>query len=80
MPHMHQLCFTGLELKGLWVRLTGGSMADDPVLQQATENALDKIYRAEKGMKRAAPPKPESAKRRGPELDTRRRRTGESAA
>lgn len=80
MPHMHQLSFTGLELRGLWVKLTGGSTDGDELLDAATERALEKIYRAENGMKRPAPPKPEGSKRRGPELDVQRRRRGESAA
>lgn len=55
MAKHHQLSFTGLELKGLWIRATGGTIDGDPLLDQAAENAIDKLYREEKGMPRRAP-------------------------
>lgn len=88
MPHMHQLAFTGLELKALWLiadigyHLPNPDLEKDPDLESAAERALDKVYRAEKGMKgrQAVGAAARHAETRGPELDTRRRRKGESAA
>lgn len=88
MPHYTQISFTTLELKALWLIADIGyhtpdsSLDADEDLVAAAERALDKVWRAEKGMKGrqdlgAAARKGET---RGPELDTRRRRTGESAA
>jgi hypothetical protein len=55
VARQHQLSLTGLELKGLWIRATGGTTASDELLDQAAENAIDKLYREEKGMPRRAP-------------------------
>jgi hypothetical protein len=55
VAQQYQLSFTPLELKGLWVLATGGSTAGDDCLEQAAQNAIDKLYRAEKGMPRRAP-------------------------
>lgn len=52
MPHMHQLAFTSLELKALWVRATGGKTDHDLMLDRAAERAIDKVYREEQGMTR----------------------------
>jgi hypothetical protein len=70
MPHYHQLSFTGLELKALWVLATGGTTTGDALLDQAGAAAVDKLYRAERGMPRKgyAPIAPV----RGPDLDVRR--------
>lgn len=69
MPTYHQLTFTGLELKGLWVRATGGDTSADTLLDQAADHAVDKLYRTERGMPRKgyAPITPV----RGPDLDVR---------
>jgi hypothetical protein len=58
----HQISLTGLELKGLWVRATGGSTKDDEILDLAAEKALEKLYRAESGM---LPPRPPQKQGRG---------------
>ena len=44
------LTFTMLELKGLWIRATGGNTSRDKELDQAAETAVDKVWRAEKRM------------------------------
>lgn len=71
MPRYQTVAFTLLELKGLWVRATGGKIsAQDPLLHQAAENAIDKVYRRLRGMgKRPTPPK---VPRRGPPLELQR--------
>ena len=67
MPTYHQLTFTTLELKGLWVRATGGDTSGDPLLDQSAESALDKVYRTEKGMPRKG--FPPITPKRGADLD-----------
>jgi hypothetical protein len=70
MPNYKTVAFTLLELKGLWIRATGGTTSSDVLLDQAAEAAIDKVYRTEKGMPRKghAP----GTTHRGPELDLRR--------
>lgn len=50
MPHWNQVSFSDLELKGLWIRATGGDTSADALMDEAAERAVQKIYRAEKGM------------------------------
>jgi hypothetical protein len=38
---------TRLELKAIWVRLTGGNTLRDTPLREAEESALQKVYQAE---------------------------------
>jgi hypothetical protein len=38
---------TPLELKAIWVRLTGGNVMGSVALLDATESALKKVYQAE---------------------------------
>lgn len=56
MPNYHQLSFTKLELTGLWVRATGGSTSNDTALDLAAESAIDKLYRADRGLPAPRPP------------------------
>lgn len=71
MPTWKTIAFTTLELKGLWLKATGATITDE-TLDQAGENAIDKVYRAEKGMPRKANPEPPGGKKAGPPLDLRR--------
>lgn len=67
MPQWHQLSFTSLQLKGLWIRATGGTTEHDEILDRATDEAVDKLYRAEKGMgKKPGPPPAAGYKNRFP--------------
>ena len=72
MPKWHQVSFPGLELKALWVRATGGDTSNDTLLDQAGDIAVDKLYRAEKGLPRRANPEPVGGRTAGPPLDLRR--------
>ncbi len=73
MPKWHTIAFTGLELRGLWVRCTGGDTASDPTLDMAAEIALDKIWRTENGMPRRPTPEPVGGKKAGAPLDMTRK-------
>lgn len=70
MAKWHTIAFTSLELRGLWVKATGGSTAGDPLLEEAAERAIEKVHRAESGMnpQRMARVKRPEDKRRGPEI------------
>lgn len=57
-----QLSLTRLELKGLWIRATGGSTEGDVGLDLAAEKAIEKLYRAESGM---LPPRPPQEQKPG---------------
>lgn len=65
MAKQHQLSFTGLELKGLWIKATGGDTSADPLLDKAADNAIDKVYREEHGMPRKAHPEPPGGRKAG---------------
>lgn len=74
------LTLTSLECKALWLcadigyQMPNPDLERDPELEAAAERALDKVYRAEKGMgPRPTPPK---NPRRGPYLDLRNTREG----
>lgn len=70
MAQWHTIAFTSLELRGLWVKATGGSTDGDPLLEEAAEHAIEKVHRAETGMnpQRVAREKKPEAKRRGKEV------------
>ncbi len=88
MAHYTQISFTTLELKALWIIADIGyhtpdsPLDNDADLEAAAERALDKVWRAEKGMpgRQSLGAAARTSETRGPELDVRRRRKGESAA
>jgi hypothetical protein len=78
MPAYRQVSLTALECKALWLIADIGysmpcpDLERDPALESAAERALDKVYRAERGMPRKG--HPPGTTHRGPELDVRRKR------
>ena len=76
MPSYKTVAFTLLELKALWIIADIGysmpcpELERDELLESAAESALDKVYRAEKGMpRRGANLNP----KRGAEIDLTRK-------
>lgn len=79
MPSYRQITFTALETKALWLIADMGYAMPNPDLERdseleaAAERALDKVYRADRGMGRRVEPEQRQAGRTGPGLDLRRR-------
>jgi hypothetical protein len=74
MATQKQISFTTLECKALWLIADAGyhdrrfpELDADPLLDAAAAAALDKVWRAEKGMGRR--PTPPRTTTRGPEID-----------
>jgi hypothetical protein len=79
VPTYKQISLTVLECKALWLIADIGyhtpntSLDDDADLQAAADRALDKVWRAEKGMTRKGHPPGDNIGPRGPGLDLRRK-------
>lgn len=79
MPANRQIALTYLECKALWLIADMGyampnpDLEKDPELEAAAERALDKVYRADRGIGRRVLPKQRQAGRTGPGLDLRGR-------